>query len=229
MQAVLDRMTPAMVYDPSLVLWLPLRQRDCRSGASFMSADAYGHVATVAGALWGSQGYSFDGVDDYVSIADNAPLSITDVLTVMAWVKPTSFAADSRILSKYNHAVGKRAYMLSLTGAGHNQLNISLGNSDGSYKGSAQATTVVTANNWYHCAGSFDGTYARVYLNGQQDAVSGALSAGIQDNDLPLYVGVYGDLSGDFTGQIDDVRIYHRTLFPAEIARIYEQTRGYYA
>src|SRR3990167_5915362 len=49
--------------DPSLVLYLPLWKKD---GSSFMSDDAYGHLATVTGATWGSQGRTFDGVDDLI-------------------------------------------------------------------------------------------------------------------------------------------------------------------
>ena len=51
------------IFDPSLVLYLPLHQRD---GSSFMSKDAYGHVCTVTGAVWTPEGRLFDGVDDYI-------------------------------------------------------------------------------------------------------------------------------------------------------------------
>jgi len=53
------------VFDPSLELYLPLYELD---GSSFMSKDACGHICLVTGALWGSQGRTFDGGDDYIDI-----------------------------------------------------------------------------------------------------------------------------------------------------------------
>ena len=44
--------------DPSLVLYLPLYELD---GSSFRSRDAYGHLATVTGALWTPQGRTLMG------------------------------------------------------------------------------------------------------------------------------------------------------------------------
>jgi len=50
------------IFDPSLVLYLPLYKLD---GASFMSKDAYGHLCTVtSGPLWTAQGLVFDGSAD---------------------------------------------------------------------------------------------------------------------------------------------------------------------
>jgi hypothetical protein len=53
----------SFIYDPSLVLYLPLYKKD---GGSFCSEDAYGHLCTDYGALWVPQGRTFDGTDDYI-------------------------------------------------------------------------------------------------------------------------------------------------------------------
>ncbi len=82
------------IYDPSLVLYLPLYRLD---GASFMSKDAYGRLATAIGATWRLQGRSFDGVDDYIS--SDAPASlISNVLTFEAWVKFNTPPATQQVV-----------------------------------------------------------------------------------------------------------------------------------
>jgi len=48
------------IFDPSLVLCLPLYERD---GSSFPSRDTYGHLCTVTGALWRENGHYFGGLD----------------------------------------------------------------------------------------------------------------------------------------------------------------------
>ena len=61
------------VFDPSLVLYLPLWKLD---GASIMSKDAYGHTCTVTSALWRPGGYYFDGsaditIPDFTDVGDS--------------------------------------------------------------------------------------------------------------------------------------------------------------
>jgi len=48
------------IFDPSLVLYLPLYQLD---GWAFMSRDAYGHLCSVTGAKWTPQGRDLDEQD----------------------------------------------------------------------------------------------------------------------------------------------------------------------
>jgi len=60
---------PDFIFDPSLVLYLPLYKLD---GASFMSKDAYGHLCTVTGALWTPRGRGFDGVDDRITVGNES-------------------------------------------------------------------------------------------------------------------------------------------------------------
>ena len=78
------------VYDPFVCLYLPLRELD---GASFMSRDHYGHLCTVAGARWTPEGYSYDKVDDVITIPDHVAVqNIFDSPggSLVAWVKANS-------------------------------------------------------------------------------------------------------------------------------------------
>lgn len=70
MQALLEgtELHPeGFLYDPSLVLYLPLHELD---GSPFMSRDHYGHLCTVSGAVWTLRGRVFDGTDDIITIPD---------------------------------------------------------------------------------------------------------------------------------------------------------------
>ena len=81
------------VFDPSLVLYLPLYEMD---GASFASRDAYGHRCTVTGALWRPNGRYFDAVNDGINCGTGSNLNLgntMDKYTMTAWIK-TSYAAD---------------------------------------------------------------------------------------------------------------------------------------
>jgi len=72
--------------DPNLVLYLPLYKLD---GASFVSRDHYGHLATAFGAVWTPQGRRWDAAgDDYINTDSALPSLVTTTKgTWMAWVK----------------------------------------------------------------------------------------------------------------------------------------------
>ena len=72
-----------------------------------------------------------------------------------------------------------------------------------------------------HVAVTYDGTTIRLYVDGVQNA-SGVASFAINANDLPLAIADLSNLPTDryFQGAMDDVRLYHRALSPAEIAAL---------
>ena len=54
-----------------------------------------GHAGAISGATWSAAGQnggalSFDGVNDWVTVADTAALDLTTAMTLEAWVRPTS-------------------------------------------------------------------------------------------------------------------------------------------
>lgn len=78
------RLKRDFIYDPSLVLYLPLYKLD---GDSFMSKDAYGHLCTRTGALWRPNGHYFDG-NDYINCG--AVTSLQE-LTISWWMSPAAY------------------------------------------------------------------------------------------------------------------------------------------
>jgi hypothetical protein len=81
-------------------------------------------------------------------------------------------------------------------------------------------------NQWAHLAATFDGTTARLYLNGREVAsgpftFSNKTAAGIviANNQMDQYWG-----PGVFNGDMDEARIYNRALSPAEIAYLADTT-----
>jgi tetratricopeptide (TPR) repeat protein len=73
---------------------------------------------------------------------------------------------------------------------------------------------------WHHVAGVYDGTRLRLYVDGELDA-SATAGGTIMVSDLPLIIGSAAGPAGggrtNWTGWIDDVRIYDYGLSDAEI------------
>lgn len=203
-------------YDPSLILWLPLHLRDCVSGDSFMSRDAYGHLCTVSGASWTPYGYSFDGVSDYLRIAGLDAIAPAQPYTILLGVKPTVFTGVHRLIVAGNNVIAWDIrndvpdYMRLAAGA----------NLD-------YTSWTPTLEDRYHVAAILNGADSAIYENGELkasgDAGAGALQANtdIAMTGPPFNQAPYG-------GLIDHIRIYSRILTPAEIQRAYIDTKRRY-
>lgn len=202
----------ADVYD-GLVAYYPFEGNALDVSGNDNNGTEKGGVTYTNGVL--GQAASFDGVDDYIDVADSATLDISgNELTIAAWVKPDQTGFDSHaIVSKY---FGDGYYLRV--------------NPDGSVDFSARGTLqtnvgVVAPGNFVHVVGTSDGTNSSIYVNGQlissgQTCFPGPCS--ITPTEHPLTIGAW-PISHDmkFKGTIDELRIYNRALSETEIQGLY--------
>jgi len=172
---------------------------------------------TIIGPTWttgvnGSALY-FDGVNDYVEVADNLTLNPIE-LTLMAWVKhgPTT---DHRAIIDKRDAIndGYNLY-ISPTGTAWMRIN------DDTLTG----TSDIDDDVWHHIVGTYDGSTLRIYVDGVEEN-SNSIGSETIDTVNPLRIGLARDNSFDFQGIIDDARIYNYALSIQEIAAIYDSTK----
>ncbi|MHC4155943.1 MAG: LamG domain-containing protein, partial [Planctomycetota bacterium] len=81
---------------------------------------------------------------------------------------------------------------------------------------------------WVHIAGTYDGNEMTSYVNGE---VEGTTTPGPNElysdvNDGFVIGGRWGDSSGSFVGEIDDVRVYDYALSQAQVAWVATQGSG---
>lgn len=80
----------------------------------------------------------------------------------------------------------------------------------------------VPLGRWFHLAVTYDGSYIRLFINGQEDVLArkparGAIRTTFRN---VLSIGAI-DTGGDpLVGALDDVRIYNRALSPTEVAAL---------
>ncbi len=168
-----------------------------------------------------AQGFTFDGVDDYLEIPDAPALNPGTALTVEAWVKVSSGAnVNAPIFSKDQPYYNTRSYLLTVGDSGRFRAHIWTGSGTLRY---FDGSTGIQLNTWYHVAMTYDGSYLRLYVNGAPDG-STLASGNICVIADPLRIG--GSYSGGWGnyklhGQIDEPTLYHRALTPSEISAIY--------
>ena len=178
----------------------------------------------------------FDGVDDYVTVADDPAFNWTTALSVSAWIKVDNLVGEGIVISKWNTSGDKREWEFFVDG---DILAVALGDpADGTLEGIwASDNDVITAiNTWYYVAFTYDGALAaadRVVFYADGTAVAGSVYSG----SIPttLYNGTSDVLIGaadagalaPFSGSIADVRLYSRALTGTEIGNIWYATKPY--
>ena len=177
--------------------------------------------ATVGDPPWadGALGKAlvFDGNDAYVSLGNHPKFSITNQITVSAWIKINAFDKNYQtIISK-----GDTSWRLQRN-AGTDTLEFGCmglpipNNSWGGIYGKIN----VNDEQWHHAAGTYDGSRICLYVDGALD-VSVDVIGTIRANDHEVYIGENVEKPGRFwNGLIDDVRVYNYALSTDEIAAI---------
>ena len=188
------------------------------SGTSVTDSSGNGNHGAVSGGnsiVGGRFGKArnFNGTNTLVTIDDSASLDLSKEITLEAWVYPTVWMnRGNTILAKEDGASNTAYYLYAnedldqpATGARISGYQLVTG------------TTRLPPNKWAHLAGTYDGQYLRLYVDGTQ------VDMQPQTGPIPISSGklrlggntVWGEY---LNGYLDDVRIYARALTPAEIA-----------
>ena len=161
-------------------------------------------------------GVYFNGVNQYGLAPNSASLNITTSLTILSWVCVGSSPSGS-----YRAIVRKDgSYALRFDSGGNLQGFIwQSGTSYGS--GVVPASSAWLPGAWTQWTFTYDGSYLRLYKNGQEitSPVSRAGTIDINKNAVGIGSNSFG--SHLFLGQIGLVLIYNRALSQSEIAAVY--------
>ena len=185
---------------------------DESSGTTASDSSGAGNNGTLNGPTWTSGriagGLLFNGTSHYVSVPHAANLSLSQQITLAAWVKPTDLTGKRIAISKGTTA-NNFNYWLGTLGD-----EITFGFNNGSYQEFNTTNVNLGANNWCHLAATFDNAsdQVHVYFNGTE-VLSATTTAVPSVNSESLTIGK--DAAGEYwPGSLDDVRVYNRVLCP---------------
>jgi len=167
-----------------------------------------------------------DGADDYVQVPGE-PLNLgTSDVTLSAWIRANTLSQEGHgVISKRDGSVASSAgYSLGVNGD-NQRAYASIGDGSGT-KAFFQSVSVVTDGQWHLITAVCDRDgFGRIYVDGAPDGEPTSIShrSGYMDNEYDLLIGKtvasFGQ-AGYFLGDIDEVRIYDRTLLACEIRQL---------
>lgn len=174
---------------------------DCSNGSTdLVDASFSGNTAVRSPGVACQPGVSGLSVslsnrDDVVQVVDQATFTFEQGVTLAGWFKPVSLRGVQTLLRKGSPETSAVALLLS---GNQYQLVVNLGRGR-----SASVSAPAPADQFTHVAGTYDGTYLRLYLNGAQAA---SLRASGRINDVPGPLLIGNDRARHaFAGRIDNV------------------------
>ncbi len=174
------------------------------------------------GAGHASNGFAFDGNDDYGSVAANAATDIGSSaagMTIELWAKPT-LSGDRFLLDwgipgtdsavSLQHGNGGPTLVVNLMDTGGGSHPMLVGN-------------FFATGTWVHLVLTYDRTtgVGRIYKNGEL-AAEANLGIFRPRTNRRVFIGRYHDGGGLYNGTLDELTFYSRPLALAEVQAIYQ-------
>jgi hypothetical protein len=204
---------------------------DDGSGSDANDSSINGNHGTIEGSYKWVTGriglYALEFSGGKVVVPDAAELRPADELTAAAWVNSTqSHAYSARIVVKGVDAGNLENFALQINSDDHVGWYVRDANTDMHSVGSDEE---ILHGEWYHIAGSYDGSAVNCYVNGQLSGFDpvGAITL-LQDSNS-LAIGDAVDVYRAYFGKVDDVQLYDYALSEAQVAHLATEGSGYLA
>ena len=169
-------------------------------------------IADVPIAVNDNFGLDFDGIDDYVSIADDPTLVMSNTLTMSAWINPDTLGQTQLIINKEGE------YEVGLLSDG--SIAWAFDNADPDWTWHNTGYQVAT-NVWTHVAVTYDNGTISTYVNGGLvDEYHGSGPIGDQYvgmDELRIGGRTNNPANQYFDGRIDEVRIWNTARTQGQI------------
>jgi len=211
--------------DPSLVAWWLF---DENSGDIATDSSGNGHDGTaVNGASISGGALVLNGIDQYVEVAHDPALNLTDAFTITAFVNLD--AADDRrpIVTKEQNPDTSRGWNCWIQD-GEPRMQLMDGvkwaetGDVGQSKLTVKSGAMLNTGEFYHLAFVYDSAGPeRIYINGVLEVSEDVVTGTLHVNEQPVRIGAYiWDPAGYqkyLDGAISDLRVYNRALTESEI------------
>ncbi len=164
--------------------------------------------------------YFFNGTTSSIDVANNSTLNFQNYITINFWMKTNQFF--SREQYPISHGSWQNRWKVSISnGKLRWTINTSKGITD------LDSNTPLSLNTLYNFTVLYDGSYMEIYFNGNLDSFK-QWTGNLAQTTYALTIGqdLPSDNAYDFSGVLDDIRIFDYPLLPDSIKQYYDITTG---
>jgi len=167
---------------------------------------------------------SFDGVNDYVDIADSNELDPTEDFTLEFWIMPYHNIGRLTVMSKHATLVDND-YSWTIFIEADSKLLF-----ENTYSGwiNLRSDSIIENDKWTHIVITFNdlSNKMKIYVNGELDS-QGVVNIDIRNNDQNFQIGTQPHHNPShksfFEGIMDEIQLYARELTIYEVQQHYEK------
>lgn len=158
----------------------------------------------------------FDGINDFASVNSDPKLNFQNGITLSCWIQAGDLPSrESFVIS---HGSWQNRYKLSITPERRLRwtVNTEISIAD------LDAKSPLEVGNNYLITATYDGKIMCLYINGELESYK-QLTGKIRTTDLPFLIGqmLPDESNYNFSGIIDEVKIYDQAHTPEEVKAIY--------
>ena len=202
------------------------------SGNTFLDSSGNGNnavctaVTSVAGVV--NQAGAFNGTSSSCSVSTDTSMLLANNVSLYVWVHTTNASRYESLISTYNASGSESNYLLRTTPSGTLSLKIGGTNMTGGNSFEALDSRKINDGKWHQVAAVLQiGTGVTFYVDG----VAAPLVAANIVARASAFLLTFGTTSwtpygNDFTGDMDQLRIYNRALAASEVAGLYSADGG---
>ena len=205
---------PALHVDGDLIAWYPFAGNAQDISGNALHGQVLGAKLTADSLGNNNEAYFFDGVNDHINVDNEPVLNFSDGITVSLFVEPGVIGDKERFI--LSHGSWQNRWKISITP--ENKIRWTVRFASGQVRDLDSQTEVVTGKQ-YHVAATYNGRFLMLYVNGLLEsfvAYDGIINA--SPVDLEIGQILPDDASYNFSGVLDEIKIYDFALTPDSVA-----------
>jgi hypothetical protein len=203
----------------NLALWWPLDNLSGSQTWDISGSQRHGNIIPNS-IVTGKSGnaLSLNGNDNYVLVNSDAATNLSGNFSISAWVKRVN-SGSMMLLSKKNGWNVDGGYEVELSGGIIRFLG-------GTVDAWADSNSVTWGSTWQHiavvCETFSSTTYVHFYHNGSDISSGDNTTNAVSQSSIAMHIGNRTvDNSVDYTGEIDELRIFNKALSAVEVTQLY--------
>ncbi len=161
--------------------------------------------------------YFFDGINDNISVPSNPLLNFQDAITVSCWIKVQQLLDREQFV--VSHGSWQNRWKISITPERKIRWTV---NSLTTIR-DLDSELAIAKDSSYYVTATYDGRIMMLYVNGELQSYK-EMTGKIRTTNLNLLIGqiLPTDQAYNFSGTIDEVKIYDNTLPPESVKNLYQ-------
>ena len=165
--------------------------------------------------------YLFDGIDDNIRVTNNDILNVEEEITINCWINIGDLY--SREIFIISHGSWQNRWKISIIPGGKLRWTIKTDAASNSGIADLDSHESLTADSLYNITCMYGTGEMKIYLNGILSS-SRSWTGKLLKTDLDLTIGqmLPGNTEYNYSGIIDDIRIYNNLLSESEIIDLYD-------